>query len=129
VERPVASGVVLIGDAAGYNDPLIGQGLSITLRDVRMVRDILFAGDWRRSAFESYVSERLERMRRLRITAHFAAMLRVKFGPEAAARRSRTLRRINGEGWLSPYGAGLAGPEKLSPEAFDQATIDAVLAD
>ena len=33
-----APGVVLIGDAAGWNDPIIGQGLSIALRDVRMVR-------------------------------------------------------------------------------------------
>jgi 2-polyprenyl-6-methoxyphenol hydroxylase-like FAD-dependent oxidoreductase len=62
VERPVAPGVVLIGDAAGHNDPIIGQGTSITLRDVRIVRDILRAGDWREAAFEGYVVERLERM-------------------------------------------------------------------
>jgi 2-polyprenyl-6-methoxyphenol hydroxylase-like FAD-dependent oxidoreductase len=36
-----APGVVLLGDAAGSNDPIIGQGLSITLRDVGLIRDAL----------------------------------------------------------------------------------------
>ena len=35
-DAPFADGVVLIGDAAGYNDPIIGQGLSIALRDARV---------------------------------------------------------------------------------------------
>jgi 2-polyprenyl-6-methoxyphenol hydroxylase-like FAD-dependent oxidoreductase len=43
-DEPYADGVVLIGDAAGHNDPIIGQGLSITYRDVRTVRDVR----WRR---------------------------------------------------------------------------------
>jgi 2-polyprenyl-6-methoxyphenol hydroxylase-like FAD-dependent oxidoreductase len=129
VERPIAPGVVLLGDAAGHNDPLIGQGLSITLRDVRILRDIILAGDWRMPAFEAYVEERSERMRRLRIAARFASSLRVRFGPEAAARRLRVMRRIHREKWLSPFGAPVAGPETLPAEAFDQATIDAVMAD
>ena len=37
VDEPIAPGVVLIGDAAGHNDPTIGQGLSIAMRDVRLV--------------------------------------------------------------------------------------------
>jgi 2-polyprenyl-6-methoxyphenol hydroxylase-like FAD-dependent oxidoreductase len=36
--------LVLIGDAAGWKDPIIGQGLSIALRDVRIVTDILRSG-------------------------------------------------------------------------------------
>ena len=129
VERPVARGVVLIGDAAGHNDPITGQGTSITLRDVRIVQDIVLAGDWRPPAFEPYVEERLERMRRLRITARFATTLRVEFGPSAAARRARALRRIFADKWLSPLGAVMAGPEALHAEAFEQRTIDAVLAE
>ena len=31
--EPFADGVLLIGDAAGHNDPIIGQGLSIAMRD------------------------------------------------------------------------------------------------
>jgi 2-polyprenyl-6-methoxyphenol hydroxylase-like FAD-dependent oxidoreductase len=129
VERPIAPGVVLIGDAAGHNDPLIGQGLSITLRDVRIVRDIILAGDWRQSAFEPYVEERSERMRRLRIAGRFGAILKVRFGPTATATRARTMRRIHQEGWLSPFAASLVGPEMLPAAAFEEATINAVLAE
>ena len=42
-DSPCAPGVVLLGDAAGWNDPIIGQGLSIALRDVRMVADVVRA--------------------------------------------------------------------------------------
>jgi 2-polyprenyl-6-methoxyphenol hydroxylase-like FAD-dependent oxidoreductase len=129
VEQPATPGVVLIGDAAGYNDPLIGQGLSITFRDVRIVRDIILARDWRQPAFDSYVEERSERMRRLRISARLGAIMRVEFGAAAAARRARALRRIREEGPLSPFGAGIAGPETLPAAAFEEATINAVLAE
>jgi len=68
---------------------VIGQGTSITLRDVRIVQEIIFAGDWRQSSFEPYVEERLERMRRLRIAARLATTLGVEFSPAAAIRCSR----------------------------------------
>jgi len=75
IDDPTCPGVVLIGDAAGYNDPIIGQGLSIALRDVRLVSEILdeakAAG--REPDFRPYVEERAERMRRLRITAQVAS--------------------------------------------------------
>ena len=129
VDRPVAPGVVLIGDAAGHNDPITGQGTSITLRDARIVQEIIRDGDRRPSAFEPYIEERRERMRRLRITARFATTLRVEFGPAAAARRERAMRRIVVDKWLAPLGAGLAGPEALPAEAFEPRTIDALLAD
>jgi 2-polyprenyl-6-methoxyphenol hydroxylase-like FAD-dependent oxidoreductase len=129
VERPTAPGVVLIGDAAGHNDPITGQGTSITLRDVRIVRDIITGSDLTQAAFEEYVEERMERMRRLRIAARYATMLRAEFGPAAAARRGRALKRQFVDGLLSPYTAALTGPEALPPEAFEQRTIDALVAD
>jgi len=47
VEHPYREGVVLIGDAAGSSDPSWGQGLSITIRDVRELSESLLAGnDW-----------------------------------------------------------------------------------
>jgi 2-polyprenyl-6-methoxyphenol hydroxylase-like FAD-dependent oxidoreductase len=128
VERPTAPGVVLIGDAAGHNDPVTGQGTSITLRDVRIVRDIILASDWRQTAFEPYVEDRFERMRRLRVAARLATTLRAEFGPAAAARRARVFRRMLVDGLLSPLRATLAGPETLPAEAFEQRTIDALLA-
>ena len=119
---------MLIGDAAGHNDPIIGQGASIALRDARIVRDIVLAGDLRPDAFQPYVEERLERMRRLRIAAKFTTTLRAEFGPEAAARRARTLRRIFVEGRPSLLAATMAGPDALPAEVFEQKAIDALLA-
>ena len=58
VDHPVAPGVVLIGDAAGHNDPVTGQGVSITARDVRIVSDILISTkDLGHPDFSSYVEE------------------------------------------------------------------------
>jgi 2-polyprenyl-6-methoxyphenol hydroxylase-like FAD-dependent oxidoreductase len=45
VGHPYSSGVVLIGDAAAASDPTWGQGLSLTLRDVRVLRDSLLADE------------------------------------------------------------------------------------
>ena len=81
-DGPCAPGVVLIGDAAGWNDPIIGQGLSIALRDVRMVADVVRAGPDRSvAAFTPYVQERRERMRRLRIAAEVQTALAATFTP------------------------------------------------
>ena len=78
---PFVPGVVLIGDAAGRNDPITGQGLSITHRDVRLVRDVLLAGsDWSGHAFAPYAMERAERMRRLRFAAAMTSVREAEFG-------------------------------------------------
>ena len=129
IDDPTAVGVVLIGDAAGHNDPITGQGVSITFRDVRLIRDILLSGvdNWRQRDFAPYVGERRERMRRLRIAARLARQLRVEFGPEAKARRARVTFRA-AERRLSPYPAVLIGPERLPPEAFLPETIEKLFA-
>jgi 2-polyprenyl-6-methoxyphenol hydroxylase-like FAD-dependent oxidoreductase len=128
IEEPTAPGVVLIGDAAGHNDPVIGQGASLALRDVRVLHELLRAGDWRQAALRPYVEERLERMRRVRITARFAAKLRVEFGPTAAARRATAFRRIFVDRMLNPYMAVFGGPDVVPAEAFEERTIEALVA-
>jgi 2-polyprenyl-6-methoxyphenol hydroxylase-like FAD-dependent oxidoreductase len=128
VEDPTAAGVVLIGDAAGHNDPITGQGLSIALRDVRLVSEIILAGRYDRQSFRPYVEERLERMRRLRIAARLSAKLRAEFGEEARKRRAIVQRRIFVDGMPAPSAAVLIGPDKLPAVNFEQATLDALLA-
>jgi 2-polyprenyl-6-methoxyphenol hydroxylase-like FAD-dependent oxidoreductase len=117
-------GIVLIGDAAGANDPIIGQGLSITLRDVRLVRDALLgARDWRPEIFTSYASERAERMRRLRFSASVIATMENEFGENARARRARAReRQMRDPTLLLPMLAALLGPDQLPAEAFDEET-------
>ena len=128
VEDPTAPGVVLIGDAAGHNDPVTGQGLSIALRDVRLVSEVILSGGWDREAFRPYVEERLERMRRLRITARLATKLRVEFGEEARQRRERVLQRVRVEKMPTPAAASLIGPDRVPAVNFEQSTLDALLA-
>ena len=121
-------GVVLIGDAAGHVDPITGQGLSIGLRDVRQVSEILAGEDWRQAAFAPYVEARMERLRRLRVAARFAATTRAEFGEAARTRRQRAGRRANVEGYPSPTASGLVAPDALPAECFEQSSIDALLA-
>ena len=57
VEHPYKEGVALVGDAAASNDPSHGQGLSLTLRDVRVLRDRLLSHqDWQ-AAGDAYAEE------------------------------------------------------------------------
>jgi 2-polyprenyl-6-methoxyphenol hydroxylase-like FAD-dependent oxidoreductase len=128
-DSPVAEGVVLIGDAAGHNDPIIGQGLSITLRDVRIVSDILLAGaDWSPAAFAPYTEERRERMRRLRFVAALDSTLEGEFGPAAEARRVR-VRELQAKDpalglWFL---AAFVGPDALPASAFESSVRERLL--
>lgn len=118
---PFAEGVVLVGDAAGWNDPIIGQGLSITYRDVRIVSDVLLASDeCTPEALAPYADERAERMRRLRFGARLTSILNTEFGDEAKARRERAHDREASDPTLRLSSlATLIGPEALPAQAFD----------
>jgi len=128
IDDPTAPGVVLAGDAAGHNDPIIGQGLSIALRDVRLLSEIILDDKRDQAAFRSYVEERAERMRRLRIAARLRAKLYAEFGEEARQSRQRAERRMRVDKAPSPLGAILLGPEKVPATFFDQSTIDDLVA-
>jgi 2-polyprenyl-6-methoxyphenol hydroxylase-like FAD-dependent oxidoreductase len=122
VDVPVRDGVVLIGDAAGWNDPITGQGQSIALRDVRIVSEVLQASDdWSAAAFTPYVEERRERMRRLRFGASMQSRIYNEFGSEAAARRLRVWERFEAEPELSlAVVSSIIGPELAPPEVFTE---------
>lgn len=127
---PVAEDVVLIGDAAGWSDPIIGQGLSVSMRDARMVADILEAGsDWSPLAFAPYEQERMERMRRLRTVASVMTDLRCDFTPEGTRRRrSWTERAQQDRSLLDLVLASLRGPETAPAEAFEAGHVARILA-
>jgi 2-polyprenyl-6-methoxyphenol hydroxylase-like FAD-dependent oxidoreductase len=122
-DRPFAPGVVLVGDAAGWNDPIIGLGLSITYRDVRVVSDLLLGStDWPRLDFGPYAAERAERMRRLRFTAKLQASLDMEFGEAAKARRARLFERAAADPSLRMHAfAVMAGPEAVPETVFTEA--------
>jgi 2-polyprenyl-6-methoxyphenol hydroxylase-like FAD-dependent oxidoreductase len=93
-DRVFLDRVVLIGDAAGYSNPLVGQGLSMALRDVRQISEILLDGCDLSEQFAVYASERRERAQRVHFLADLQADLYMTFGPEGAARRRRVFERL-----------------------------------
>jgi 2-polyprenyl-6-methoxyphenol hydroxylase-like FAD-dependent oxidoreductase len=129
-DEPYAEGVVLIGDAAGYTDPIIGQGLSMALRDVRLVSEILtFCEDWSPAALRPYGEERAERLRRMRNIGRFAAVRDSEFTPEARERRKRVAARIQQRPELmASVQAPFVGPDILPTQAYEMETISALLA-
>ncbi|HVL03648.1 MAG TPA: FAD-dependent monooxygenase [Acidimicrobiales bacterium] len=129
-DRIAVEGAVLVGDAAGWNDPVIGQGVSIALRDARMVSDVLLGqSDWLPSAFEEYATERAERLRRLRIDAQLTTALQCTFGPEGTAFRRRWSEAAGGNRLLlAPFLAGLVGPELVPSRAFSDTNVERILA-
>jgi 2-polyprenyl-6-methoxyphenol hydroxylase-like FAD-dependent oxidoreductase len=130
MDTPCAPGVVLIGDAAGWNDPIIGQGLAIALRDARTVADVLrLSDDWTPPEFEGYKTERAERMRRLRINAAIQTEIFCTFSEEGRQRR----RAFTEAAPNDPLAAAatllcmFAGPEVAPAEAFEPQNIERIL--
>tara|TARA_R110000824_G_scaffold118960_15_gene272351 strand:+ start:42327 stop:43562 length:1236 start_codon:yes stop_codon:yes gene_type:complete len=117
---PYAEGAVLVGDAAGWNDPIVGQGLSITYRDVRIVSELLKSTDeWTTDLFAPYAEERAERLRRLRFSASITSALDAEFNDAARNRRARYFERAAIDPSLASHGvAVMVGPELLPPEVF-----------
>ncbi len=128
--EPFAPGVVLIGDAAGHNDPVIGQGLSIALRDARIVRDLILDGARSPAAFAPYGTERMGRMERLRLMADVVAVTNAEDADNRAARLAGVKERI---GAMDPevfpiLWAVYAGPETIGPELLGPGLLDRIRA-
>lgn len=128
-DEPFADGIVLVGDAAGWNDPIVGLGLSITYRDVRIVSDILLSSeDWTPDGLRPYAEERFERMRRLRFAAAIQSRLDMEFDEAARARRRRHFERAAADPSVGLHGvAVMAGPETVPAEFFTEASFARIL--
>ncbi|MFE9575251.1 FAD-dependent oxidoreductase [Nocardia sp. NPDC006044] len=128
-ERVCAPGVVLIGDAAGWSDPVIGQGLSVAFRDARFVRDLLCAEHkWSVETFVPYEVERAERMRRLRICSEVRNAMYFRDDADAIARRKRYWAMIAADPVLAGSRAAiLAGPFAVPDECFNHSTVEQLL--
>ncbi len=119
VSRPFGPGVVLIGDAAGSSDPAWGNGLSRTLRDVRLLRDLLQEQtDWNLAA-EAFATAHLAFCRRLRLLEAMQAELFTTPGPAGTARRQRALGLFRADPTRQPDVLGL-GPDAPYDETVRQ---------
>ena len=126
-DEPFAPGVVLIGDAAGWSSPIAGQGLSITMRDARTVRDVLLTDHQSTDAFADYVAERSERMRRLRAMTAVNAAAFADDCDDRPARLGRFAAARQDPLYAAYFGAIFAGPEFAPAEAFDGRLYDLVV--
>jgi menaquinone-9 beta-reductase len=130
-EEPYADGVVLLGDAGGYDDPVDGQGLSLAMRDVRQLSELLLAtGDWTVAALRPYGQQRAERLRRMRRVSLTFAALMTTFTADGRARRSRyyAASRARREDIRLALGAIHLGPDRLPVEAFSDQLHESLLA-
>jgi menaquinone-9 beta-reductase len=129
IDKPVAPGIVLIGDAAGHNDPSGGQGISIALKDARLVSEALRASpNWSPESLADYVWQRREQMNRLRFATRLLAIYRMEFTEDARLRRSRGWERMAADPELAlPFVAMQKGPLAVPREAFSQRVWEALL--
>ena len=94
VNHPCREGVALIGDAAGTNDPTFGQGMPMTLRDARVLRDALRAhSDWDRAGHE-YARQHDQYFQDMRKVCGWLRTLFQDPGHEAQAIRQRAMPKI-----------------------------------
>jgi 2-polyprenyl-6-methoxyphenol hydroxylase-like FAD-dependent oxidoreductase len=129
-DQPYAEGVVLIGDAAGHNDPGIGCGLSIAMRDARTVRDLVLANARRAADFAPYGAERSERLRRLRLIGDLTAAATVEGGEGRTVRRRRFAHAIaTKDSEIFPLVLGMfAGPETIPARLVNEAVLERIRA-
>ena len=129
VDRPYGSGAVLIADAGGYSNPIIGQGLSIAMRDARTVRDVLRGDDWSQDAFGEYAEERRERLRRLRFIANTVSITEAEDADNRDARREKwgELMATDPRAFLL-LAAAFGGPEMAPADSFAEELHAAVRA-
>jgi 2-polyprenyl-6-methoxyphenol hydroxylase-like FAD-dependent oxidoreductase len=118
VDHPVRPGIVLIGDAAASSDPCWGCGLSLTLFDVRHLRDCLLNDSDGTRAAEQYATEHDRYYGALRGLEKWSEELLWSVGPVADERRARILPNVLVDPAGLPDLIGL-GPD--SPPADDRA--------
>jgi 2-polyprenyl-6-methoxyphenol hydroxylase-like FAD-dependent oxidoreductase len=117
--RLTAPGVVLIGDAAGANDPAQGHGLSLAFRDARELRDLLAnEHDWT-AALAEFERRRQTYFAPLRAHAAWAGILTTETGPASDRLREQVARARE----IDPTAGGYAGIHAFGPDglAVDEA--------
>lgn len=110
VEHPYQAGVALVGDAAGATDPTFGQGLSVTVRDVRLLRDQLLAhADWEQAG-HAYARERDRYFSVVNTVDNWQETLLFTPGAAADARRAQALPLLAQDSTRG-LDHGLSGPD------------------
>lgn len=120
VDQPYHDGVALVGDAAATSDPSWGQGLSLTVHDVRLLADALTATDDWDSAGRSYAAAHDRGYATVHATTDLMTTFFLETGPEADARRQRAFPLIAQEPGRVPD-ALMVGPDAAPVDQFTRA--------
>ena len=119
VPRPYAKGVALIGDAAFASDPTWGQGLSLTLRDARVLRDQLLRNEDWEDAGNAYAEEHDRYSQATHTREGWMTRMLMEMGPEADARRARVMPLWREDRTRHPD-VFFSGPDQVLDEAARQ---------
>jgi 2-polyprenyl-6-methoxyphenol hydroxylase-like FAD-dependent oxidoreductase len=113
-DRLAGDGIVLIGDAAGANDPSQGQGVSLVFKDARELSRLLLTGDDWPAAIEEFARQRPRWYEPLRAYAAWEGPLVVGVGTEADVARAKAERARELDPLLGGYSLiHSAGPDGL----------------
>jgi 2-polyprenyl-6-methoxyphenol hydroxylase-like FAD-dependent oxidoreductase len=115
VEHPYKEGLVLIGDAAASSDPAWGQGLSLTVRDVRELRDQLLSHENWDEAGRAYAEAHDRHYGVIHTVDNWVSQMFFETGPEGEARRARALPLIAQDPTRAPDHV-VGGPELPADE-------------
>jgi 2-polyprenyl-6-methoxyphenol hydroxylase-like FAD-dependent oxidoreductase len=110
VEHPYQNGVALIGDAAATSDPAYGQGLSLTLRDVRTLSETLLSDSQWDNAGNQYASDHRRSFSVIHASCGWLRQVFQEQGPEADERRATALPLIAADPTRIPDHI-MSGPE------------------
>ncbi len=91
VDHPYRDGVALVGDSATSSDPTWGQGLSLSMRDARVLRDHLMRSDDWNAAGHAYADEHDGYAGRMHTFHQWMTAMYLATGPDADARRARAM--------------------------------------
>jgi 2-polyprenyl-6-methoxyphenol hydroxylase-like FAD-dependent oxidoreductase len=115
VEHPYRDGIALIGDAAATSDPTWGQGMSLALRDVRVLSENLLGRDDWDAAGHAFAEDHDRAYAACHRCDGWYTDLLLEIGDEADAQRARALPQLARDPTRIPD-TPLAGPETLPDE-------------
>jgi 2-polyprenyl-6-methoxyphenol hydroxylase-like FAD-dependent oxidoreductase len=110
VEHPYRGGLALIGDAAGSTDPTWGQGLSLTMRDARVLAECLNGSKDFDAAGHAYAQAHDAYFNTALMVEDWLFEMFFALGPEADTLRARALSKIAADPTRVPD-HGASGPD------------------
>jgi 2-polyprenyl-6-methoxyphenol hydroxylase-like FAD-dependent oxidoreductase len=122
VDHTYKDGIALVGDAAATSDPTWGQGLSLTLRDARVLRDALLTEDDWSAAGHAYAAAHRQYYDKVRTTVSWFTQVFLRPGTEADALRARVLPQLESDPAFLPDTL-IAGPDLAPPTEEHRARI------